>query len=409
MRRWPRISASSRMPPRATRTNLRPIARAIDSPSDVLPTPGGPTSVMIEPGAALRRAALGVVVDVALGAQLLARRGTRRSATSRRPGRSGRRRGSPGPRSRSMVSSLRMPHGSSKTRSSHVRIQPCSGDWALVRSRRSISLATKLRAASAASSDSSFVRYSPTTSSSPSPSSLRMAASCWRSRYSRCCLSTPSVTSLRIVSATCSSARWSRAHVSTSSTRSATSTAASTSRRASSSSSAHVTTPSASAPGSSPVRSSSGRRRERRSWAICSSTTRSSRASASTRGVGRGSRRISASANVAPRSEAWTAAMRARASTRTMATGSPVGSEPMSGTWATTASWSSPARRSTRRSAPAVALSTARRGWSVTRARVMTAPGRTVAGRSARGSRVLEDVAVLRSLMDRRVSIHRQP
>ena len=41
----------------------------------------------------------------------------------------------------------------------------------------------------------------------------------------------------------------------------------------------------------------------------------------------------------------------------------------------------------------------------------MTAPGRTVAGRSARGSRVLEDVvpldvAVLESVMDRRVSIH---
>ncbi len=55
---------------------------------------------------------------------------------------------------------------------------------------------------------------------------------------------------------------------------------------------------------------------------------------------------------------------------------------------------------------PPVALSTARRAESVTRVRVMTAPGRTVAGRSARGSRVLEDVAVLRSLMDRRVSIH---
>ena len=41
----------------------------------------------------------------------------------------------------------------------------------------------------------------------------------------------------------------------------------------------------------------------------------------------------------------------------------------------------------------------------------MTAPGRTVAGRSARGSRVLEDVvpldvAVLESVMHRRVSIH---
>ena len=38
--------------------------------------------------------------------------------------------------------------------------------------------------------------------------------------------------------------------------------------------------------------------------------------------------------------------MRARDSTRTMATGSPVGRAPMSGTWATTASWPSPARSS---------------------------------------------------------------
>ena len=247
-----------------------------------------------------------------------------------------------------MVSSLRTPHGSSKTRSSHVRIHECSGDCALVRSSRSSSLAMKLRAESDASSVSSFVRYSPTTSSSPSPSSLRMAASCWRSRNSRCCLSTPSDTSLRMVSATCSSARCSRAQADTSCTRSATSTAASTSRLRSSARSAHDTTPSASAPGSRPERSSSGRRRERRSSAICSSTPRSSRASASTRGVGRGSRSTSASAYVAPRSEAWTAVTLARDSTRTMATGSPVGRAPTSGTWATTASWSSPARSRTR-------------------------------------------------------------
>ena len=37
-------------PPSDTRTNLRPMARATDSPSDVLPTPGGPTSA--EDGAA---------------------------------------------------------------------------------------------------------------------------------------------------------------------------------------------------------------------------------------------------------------------------------------------------------------------------------------------------------------------
>ena len=40
MRRWPRISASSRTPPSEMRTNFRFIARAIDWPSEVLPTPG---------------------------------------------------------------------------------------------------------------------------------------------------------------------------------------------------------------------------------------------------------------------------------------------------------------------------------------------------------------------------------
>ena len=48
VRRWPRISASSRTPPALMRSNLRPIARAIERPSDVLPTPGGPTKHMIE-------------------------------------------------------------------------------------------------------------------------------------------------------------------------------------------------------------------------------------------------------------------------------------------------------------------------------------------------------------------------
>src|ERR1700710_2004136 len=49
VRGCPRISASSRTPPRATRTNLRPSARATLSPSEVLPTPGGPTSTMTAP------------------------------------------------------------------------------------------------------------------------------------------------------------------------------------------------------------------------------------------------------------------------------------------------------------------------------------------------------------------------
>ena len=49
VRRWPRISASSRTPPRLSRTNLRPMARAMDWPSEVLPTPGGPTKQRIGP------------------------------------------------------------------------------------------------------------------------------------------------------------------------------------------------------------------------------------------------------------------------------------------------------------------------------------------------------------------------
>lgn len=47
--RWPRISASSRTPPSEMRTKFRPIARAIDLPNDVLPTPGGPTKQRIGP------------------------------------------------------------------------------------------------------------------------------------------------------------------------------------------------------------------------------------------------------------------------------------------------------------------------------------------------------------------------
>ena len=49
VRRWPRISDSSRTPPTEMRVNLRPSVRAIDFPSDVLPTPGGPTKQRIGP------------------------------------------------------------------------------------------------------------------------------------------------------------------------------------------------------------------------------------------------------------------------------------------------------------------------------------------------------------------------
>ena len=43
VRRCPRISASSRTPPRETRVNFRFTASAMDSAKEVLPTPGGPT------------------------------------------------------------------------------------------------------------------------------------------------------------------------------------------------------------------------------------------------------------------------------------------------------------------------------------------------------------------------------
>src|SRR3954451_20442558 len=46
------MSASSRMPPTEMRSNLRSSAAAIERPSDVLPTPGGPTKQRIEPRAA---------------------------------------------------------------------------------------------------------------------------------------------------------------------------------------------------------------------------------------------------------------------------------------------------------------------------------------------------------------------
>ncbi len=55
VRRWPRISASSRTPPSDRRTNLRPVARAMLLARLVLPTPGGPTKHRIGPLSLLRQ------------------------------------------------------------------------------------------------------------------------------------------------------------------------------------------------------------------------------------------------------------------------------------------------------------------------------------------------------------------
>ena len=60
VRLCPRISASSRTPPKDTFTKFFPNARAMDRPSDVFPTPGGPTKQRICPFMSLpawRRAA----------------------------------------------------------------------------------------------------------------------------------------------------------------------------------------------------------------------------------------------------------------------------------------------------------------------------------------------------------------
>ncbi len=138
VRRWPRISASSRTPPSATRTNDRPIAFATDSPSEVLPTPGGPTSASTAPP---RRPPIWPRPCSARRLRT-ARYSTIRSFTSARPVWSA----SSTARAAAMsyASSERSFHGSSSTVSSQVRIHEPSGDWSLERS----SLSTSLRAAS---------------------------------------------------------------------------------------------------------------------------------------------------------------------------------------------------------------------------------------------------------------------
>ena len=137
-----------------------------------MPTPGGPTSVMIAP---LPRA-VDRLVDATLVRAACGWRGTRRCGPSRRRARSGRRRGRGGRRRDRACRRCASPHGSSNMRSSQVRIQACSGDWLLVRSNRSSSFAIASFTPSGASSVVELAsRNSPTTSSSPSPSSLRIA------------------------------------------------------------------------------------------------------------------------------------------------------------------------------------------------------------------------------------------
>ncbi len=101
----------------------------------------------------------------------------------------------------SRLSSVRTFHGISIIQSRYVRIQPCSGDCSEVRSRRPSSRRASFSTSSGMPASAIFLRYSSTTFSSPSsPSSLRIALICSRSRNSRWRFSMPSLTSVRIFS-----------------------------------------------------------------------------------------------------------------------------------------------------------------------------------------------------------------
>ena len=163
--------------------------------------------------------------------------GRRRARRARRPGRGGRRTARP----TAARSSCRARCGSTRAPGLRARaLEPV--DLALDRGagrRRAARARRSWRGSSSA-----------TSSSSPSsPSSLRMAASCWRSRNSRCCFSMPSVTSWRIWSASSSSARASLIQATTFSRRASTSTVSSSSTLRSTDRSGHQPVVSASAPG----------------------------------------------------------------------------------------------------------------------------------------------------------------
>ena len=167
------------------------MARAIDSPSEVLPTPGGPTSTivvpsprragaLVEPGPvpstspsgairvasearslrSLRTASHSVIRSLAsLSPVVSASRIERASSTSRR-------------------SLDATDQGISNTTSSQLRIHDCSGFCSLIRSRRSASFRAALATAAGRFAASIRSRYESASSSVPSPSSFRIAANC---------------------------------------------------------------------------------------------------------------------------------------------------------------------------------------------------------------------------------------
>ena len=204
VRRWPRISASSRTPPSDIRTNSRLSARAIDSPIEVLPVPGGPmqrqdraralvfgdAAVLAElaHGEVLDDAVLDVVEPGVVGVEHLARVDRVEALLA-----------SASPTAPRAASRGRC--GSSRTR------RVCVAHPLEARAARARPAS---RTSSGIPASSIFVRYSSATEASSSPSSLRIESICLRRKYSRCCFCAPSSTSSRMRRRTCSSASRSR-------------------------------------------------------------------------------------------------------------------------------------------------------------------------------------------------------
>ncbi len=154
------------------RVNLRPSVRAIDWPSEVLPTPGGPTKQRIGP------ATSPFSFETARYSTIRSFTFSRSKWSSSRICRAC---------SRSRVSSVVLSQGRVRIQSRYVRITPYSAAAGGSFSSRESSRSAALRTSSGSSSAASCSRSSFTSAccSSPSPSSSWIAFSCWRRKYSR--------------------------------------------------------------------------------------------------------------------------------------------------------------------------------------------------------------------------------
>ncbi len=156
--------------------NFRSRERAIDFPSEVFPTPGGPTKQRIGP--------------LLSGASFRTARNSRiRSLGFSRPWWSSSR--IVRARASSRLSWEKTPQGRPVIQSRNVRIIAVSAESGLLRSSRLSCLSTSSRASGGRDLPSSFLRYCSTSSatSSVTPSSCWIALSCCLRKYSRWLLS----------------------------------------------------------------------------------------------------------------------------------------------------------------------------------------------------------------------------